>query len=564
MESQAELTKALGVRSRFSNDILENNIKLKEIAGLELETRKALVQTSITQGKSATDLTKNVLAQTKAFEFETGVAFEFRDILGQASKQAGVLGLTFTKYPEKLTKALMTTKAMGFELKQLDGMASSFLDFEGSISKEMEAQVLLGRDVNLTKAREAALNNDLVGLAKEITSEVGNSEQFLKLNRIQQEAIAEAVGMSRDTLADTLKQQEYYKRLGADNLKNAAAELKLLKEKGLTQEEISKKIGEDAYNYITQTSTAERLTELMNRIKTIFIEFVEKSGLLDFITKPEKIQGFITGLIERLAGAVNMIGSIIAGILETVGDIAGLFNSERGASLKGLASQVRAGSAAFAGGLQGAASTIGAATTPSISSTVQDKGLQKATATPSASSTVQAEGLQKTAATPSISSAVQDKGLQKAATTPSTSSAVQDKGLQGTAAASSIPSTVQDKGLQKAAATSSISSTVQDKGLQRTPNTANSVTVPTTSSTAQVGGLQGTTGTIGGIPAPSISSAAQAGAKTEPQPVYIPGPTAPGASSENTTTVYLMVDGEVIAKQVAVKSQSSPYYKSGR
>lgn len=425
MESQAEITKALGIRSRFSNELLTTNIELKEIAGIELETRKALIQTSIMQNKDANVLTKSILAQTKAFEFQTGVAFEYRQILGEASKQAGVLGLTFAKYPEKLTKALMTTKAMGMELKQLDGIAGSFLDFENSISKEMEAQVLLGRDINLTKAREAALNNDLVGLAREITSQVGNSQQFLKLNRIQQEAIAESVGMSRDSLADVLRQQEYYKRLGADNLKNAAAELKALKEKGLTQAEISKKIGEDAYNYITQTSTAERLAELMNRIKTIFIEFVEKSGILDFITKPEKIQGFVSGLIERLAGAVNMIGSIIAGTLEVVGDIAGLFSSEREASLKGLASQVRAGSAAFAGGLQGAAATIG------------------------------------------------------------------------------------------------------------------------------------------GTAAPSISSAVQAGAKTETQPGYASGPIAPAAAGEQSTTVYVMVDGEVIAKQVAVKAPSSPFYKPG-
>jgi len=284
---------------------------------------------------------------------------------------------------------------------------------------------LLGKDVNLTKAREAALNNDLVGLAREITSQVGNSEQFLKLNRIQQEAIAEAVGMSRDSLADTLKQQEYYKRLGADNLKSAQAELKALKEQGLTREQISKKIGEDAYNNITNLSTAESIAELMNRIKTIFIEFVEKSGLLDFITKPEKIQGFVSGLIERLAGAVNMIGSIIAGTLEVVGDIAGLFSSEREASIKGLASQVRAGSAAFAGGLQGAATTIG------------------------------------------------------------------------------------------------------------------------------------------GMAAPSISSTVQAGAKTETQSGYTTGTTTPAVAGEQSTTVYVMVDGEVIAKQVAVKAPSSPYYKTG-
>ena len=80
LESQSELTKALGIRSIFSKDILETNIKLKEIAGLELETRKGLIQTSIIQNQNSEALTKSILSQTKSFEFQTGVAFEYRDI----------------------------------------------------------------------------------------------------------------------------------------------------------------------------------------------------------------------------------------------------------------------------------------------------------------------------------------------------------------------------------------------------------------------------------------------------------------------------------------------------
>lgn len=370
MESQAELTKALGVRNQFSNSILENNVKLKEVAGLELETRKALAQTSVIQNRNAEGLTKSILAQSKAFEFETGIAFEFRDVLNQAGKLAGALGLSFTKYPEKLTKSLMVTKAMGFELKQLDSLASSFLDFESSISKEMEAQVLTGRDMNLTLAREAALNNDYATLSQEITKNVGTTAEFLNMNRIQQDAIAESVGMTRDGLADVLRQQDYYRKLGATNLKQAQEELKILKQKGLTQAEISKQIGEDAYNYITQTSTAERLTELMNKIKTTFIEFVEKSGILDFITNPQKVEGFVKGLIGRLAGAVELVGDIIAGILEALGSIVGIFNERKGANLQSLANTVRSGAGEFAGGIRSMTSAVGGTPAESIGETV--------------------------------------------------------------------------------------------------------------------------------------------------------------------------------------------------
>lgn len=370
MESQVELTRALGIRSKFSESILKNNVELKEVAGIELETRKALVQTSILQNRNVVQLTKSILAQSKAFEFQTGVAFEYRQVLAEAVKQSGFLGLSFAKYPEKLTKSLMITKAMGFELKQLDALANSFLDFESSISKEMEAQVLTGREMNLTKAREAALNNDLVTLAKEINQNVGKSTDFLRLNRIQQDAIAESVGMTRDSLADALKQQEYYQKLGATNLKQAQQELRILKERGYTQAQISRMIGEDAYNYITQTSTAERLTETMNKIKNTFIEFVEKSGILDFITNPQKIQSFAQALIDKLTGAVELIGSIVASVLGLIGKAVGFFGGDS-TQWEMLSDRVKSGAGSFSGGLRQIGTVVGGEIAPSIGATIQ-------------------------------------------------------------------------------------------------------------------------------------------------------------------------------------------------
>ena len=285
MESQVELSQQLGVSNNLSSDILATNIELKEVLGLEVEARKSIAQSAIITGRNEKEITKSVLGQVALFKGLTGIGFNFKDILGEAAKQTGVMGLQFAKYPEKLTKALLSVKSLGMSLKQVDDIAGGLVDFESSISKEFEAQVLLGRNINLTKAREAALNNDLATVSSEITKNVGDAGSFLKLNRIQQDAIAQAVGMTRDSLADTLKQQEAFTKLGAKDLKQANEKIQVLQAQGKTQAEISKMLGEDAYNYITQTSTAERLTEVMNKIKLVFVEFVEKSGLIEFLTK---------------------------------------------------------------------------------------------------------------------------------------------------------------------------------------------------------------------------------------------------------------------------------------
>lgn len=360
LESEIELNQQLGIQKGLTGDILANNVQLKELAGFEVAERKAIAESSIVTMRSATGITKGILAQVVGFKQLTGIAFNFKSIFAEAAKLGGVLGLQFAKYPEKLTRTLMVTKALGFDLKNLDNLASSFLDFESSISKEFEAQVLLGKDINLTKAREAALNNNLVELAREITKEVGSADEFLKMNRIQQEAIAEAVGMTRDSLADTLKQQQIFTRLNVTNIQQAAQRLELLRQQGKTETEINRMLGENAYNYITQTSTAERLVEMMNRLKTTFVGFIEKSGILEFITNPQKVQAFVGALIDRLAGAVTLIGDIISGLLQVIGYLPG---TDKG-KWESLAERVQGGTGSLAGALTSTAASFGGGGAP--------------------------------------------------------------------------------------------------------------------------------------------------------------------------------------------------------
>ena len=60
----------------------------------------------------------------------------------------------------------------------------------------MKASLLIGRDINLDRARTLALNNDLTGALEEVVSQVGGEAEFNELNRIQRQALAESVGVS--------------------------------------------------------------------------------------------------------------------------------------------------------------------------------------------------------------------------------------------------------------------------------------------------------------------------------------------------------------------------------
>jgi hypothetical protein len=386
LQSQVEIGNQLGINKQLSSEILINDVKLRDIAGVEAESRQAIAQSSIITGRSAEAITKSVIGQVGAFNKTVGTSFKFSAILSEASKLGGVLGLTFSKYPEKIIRAVASVKTMGFELSQLDGLADSFLDFEGSISKEMEAQVLTGKELNLTKAREAALNNDYVSLSAEITKNVGGTTEYLNMNRIQQQAIAESVGMTSASLADVLKKQDLYAKLGAKDLKTAQERIALLQKQGKTQAEISAMIGKDGYETITQVTTAEKLAEVMEKIKRAFVDFLTKSGLFDFLTKPERVNDFIKGLTEKMASMVQVIGNIIASLLDTIGGISGFFGGDK-STYTGLADQVRYGTGLAAGGISSISNSLGGTPAESVGGTVEKGATQKATASSTAATT---------------------------------------------------------------------------------------------------------------------------------------------------------------------------------
>lgn len=367
LQSQAEISSYLGTNKQLSASILENDTKLRDILGMEAESRKAIAESALASGRNAAKLTQGIIGTVLSFNKAVGTSFKFNDIMKETAKLSGVMGLTFAKYPEKITKAVLATKTLGFELNQLDSTAESFLDFENSISKEMEAQVLTGKAMNLTAAREAALNNDNVALAREITKNVGSTADFLGMNRIQQEAIANAVGMTRNSLADVLKKQELYSKLGATDVETFNQKIALLEKQGKTQEQISALIGKDAYNTYTQVSTAEKLTEIMEKIKKVFVDFVKNSGLFDFLTNPEKMNRFIVSLTDKLASTISLISEIIATMLDGVGSLP-FTDTEKWQS---LAAQVRAGGSGLSGALRSTSASLGGTAAPSISGTVQ-------------------------------------------------------------------------------------------------------------------------------------------------------------------------------------------------
>jgi len=100
-----------------------------------------------------------------------------------------------------IINAGIAARKLGLEMSAVAGITESLLDFETSIEKQLEASLLLGRNINLDKARQLAFNNDIEGVQREILKQVGSEAEFNEMSFLARKALAESVGVNVEQLS---------------------------------------------------------------------------------------------------------------------------------------------------------------------------------------------------------------------------------------------------------------------------------------------------------------------------------------------------------------------------
>ena len=109
---------------------------------------------------------------------------------------------------DNLAKAAVQARALGLSIQDTAKISEGLLNFQDSITKEVEASVLIGRQLNLQKARELALSNDIEGAMREVVAQVGSEAEFAELNAIQRKALADSIGVEVSQLAKLVANSE--------------------------------------------------------------------------------------------------------------------------------------------------------------------------------------------------------------------------------------------------------------------------------------------------------------------------------------------------------------------
>lgn len=376
VEATNNLNTAFGTSADFSAKTLEDNLKLTKNLGLTVDEAAEYAKFSTLTGQTQEEIVNSIGKQRKG-------VISNRKVLAEVAKVNGQLFAQYKGSPELISKAVIQTQKLGMTLQQAQNASKQLLNFEESISAELEAELLTGRDINLEKARYLALQGDSAGAAQELMKNVGSLADFQKLNVIQQEALAKAAGMQVDELTDSLVKAEQIKNLDQAQVKLYQQQIKELRDKGqiekanaLEQQMLNGKSLELAN---VQADAQERLARAGEKFKdtiaSIIAGPVGKS--LEFLVSGfEKLasssigQIAITGaVVTGLASAVMTFGKIFGSVakngavpvtIEGGGPGLGGGGATGGGTGGGLGGTLkRVGKAYKGGGVKGAAKSLG-------------------------------------------------------------------------------------------------------------------------------------------------------------------------------------------------------------
>jgi len=314
-ETQMAINNALGTSVVLAGENAIAFTEMRDMAGFTNEELIGINNISLATGKSMNDITGEFMAQAKMSAIQNGVLLNEKSLLKDIGKVSAATTLSFAKNPKLIGEAVATAKALGMEMSKVEGIADSLLDFESSIENELQAELLLGKNINLEKARQAALNNDLATVAKEISEQAGSAAEFTAMNRIRQDALAKSVGMNRDTLAETLFVQEQLAGATGDEAKEKEKLLNArIKEVGLAQ--ATAELEKDGIEGLReQNSQAEKFEAIMMKIKDVFVQLVTP------------IMEMVSPIIDLLVPAIEMISFLVTPILEAFNGIGEIFNA---------------------------------------------------------------------------------------------------------------------------------------------------------------------------------------------------------------------------------------------
>ena len=206
---------------KYGKSLIESNDLLQRHIGLTDDQTNALTLAAAATGtdlESYIKSTKDIASAYGDITNETGV---FSDMMKMIANTSLDLRVEYSRFPMALEVATLKARQLGLSMGDIDKAATSLLDIESSVGKELEYQLISGKRLvdnqgkSLTnKLREAKLSGQPLDQANAMTEILTTQQDILeKGNYLQKQALADAVGLSVEQLQNANAQMKMQKQI---------------------------------------------------------------------------------------------------------------------------------------------------------------------------------------------------------------------------------------------------------------------------------------------------------------------------------------------------------------
>ena len=223
--------KAISVQAKLfgleAEDVSQASAAIRENLGVSAQEATNLsldfARTAAATGQTAEQLTSTLTVLESISSASRDVLLNQLRVNAAIIGQAGVTPAVvlqdiaqntefFAKFAKEggdnILKAATFAKSLGSELGAVSGIAESLLDFESSIESQLEASLLLGRQINLDRARQLFFVGKTEQGLQEVLRQVGSEAEFTRLLPIQRQKLAESVGLNVEQLSRLVRNNQ--------------------------------------------------------------------------------------------------------------------------------------------------------------------------------------------------------------------------------------------------------------------------------------------------------------------------------------------------------------------
>mgnify|MGYP003646719678 FL=1 len=316
--AQIELNKIMGTGVEFSGEFAAEFASVKERTGLSEQAMAKFASKAQIAGTSIKEQLVKVSAVTLELNAQNGISLSLKEIQEGIGKISNANALSAKNNTKEMANQVFQAKMLGLEQGKVNDIADGLLDFQSSIEAEMHAELITNKQLNLEKARTFALNNDMAGVASELAKQGITAAEFGKMNRMEQQAIAASMSMSRDEMGDMLMNQEklssIQSRYGDDvkSMSEVQAKYQQALEDGTLTEEMKAQLAEDGVLAQMESATAQdKLNAAMEKMQDLFVGLI--TPLMPLI---DAIMALLDPVFKILTPIFNLIGEIVKLIVE--------------------------------------------------------------------------------------------------------------------------------------------------------------------------------------------------------------------------------------------------------